>query len=67
MINPKKVTFNKNVSVILIPEIKEYSEIKSSIWYNNDDFYYFSEEEYKRKKRIRIHEKYKSDIFRFIT
>ena len=54
----KKVTFNNLVTVILIPELKEFSEIKQDIWYDEHDFYNFYNEEFKRKKRIKIHKKY---------
>jgi len=63
----KKVKFNTIVSVVLIPEKKEYCEIKDSIWYNDDDFYNFLDAEYKRKKSIRIQEQYKNNIFNSIN
>ena len=38
----KRVTFNNYVNVILIPELKDFSEIKQDVWYNEEDFYKFS-------------------------
>lgn len=43
-LNEKKcVTFNNDVRVILIPEIKEYvsSRLMYNLWYNNKDYYNF--------------------------
>ena len=57
----KRVTFNNYVNVILIPELKDFSEIKQDVWYNEEDFYKFSNEEFKRKKRIKIHKNYYSN------
>jgi hypothetical protein len=45
-IQNKKVQFNNNVSVILIPEIKEYKTIQlnKKLWYSFDDFEMFKKE-----------------------
>ena len=43
-LNEKKaVSFNNDVRVILIPEIKEYvsSRLMYNLWYNNKDYYNF--------------------------
>ena len=39
----KNVSFNNDVKVILIPEIKEYvsSRLMYNLWYNNKDYYNF--------------------------
>ena len=39
--NKKKVSFDTSVKVILIPDSKEYEDLKNLLWYNEKELYEF--------------------------